>query len=361
MFAQFNRLRLIHSMIVFSIVAVLFVTDASRLSPRRVNAAAPARFPSAPLGTTYNVSTVTELLNAVDLVNSGPGGDTIALAPGTYLLPPGSLLWIFISGDVTFQGDATSPTIIDGGGGDILRTFSASITVRNMTFQNANTAITFDSSGTFRAEGITITGSSSAFNGGDSGGSSIFTNSTIANNGAGIGVGCASLTLTNVTVSDNQIGLSFSSCGDEMRITNSLIVRNALKDCNKDNRAITPIGDASMDSDGTCVAMGFGPGMITQTVPSLVLGLLASNGGPTFTESISTPSVAINAGDNAVCPATDQRGFPRTDGSCDIGAFEAVPVLVLPLLKSQCMNDGWTSYPRFKSQGDCIQFVNTGK
>jgi len=358
---QFTRFRPIHSMIVFAIVAALFTADASRLSPPRVKAAGPARIPLAPSGTTYNVSTVAELLNAVDLVNAGSGGDTIVLAPGTYLLPPGSLLWIFISDDVTFQGDTTSPTIIDGGGGDILRTFSASITVRNITFQNGLTAITFDSPGVFTAEGITITGSSTAFNGGDSGGSSSFTNSTIANNSGGIGMGCASLTLTNVTVSDNQIGLSFSSCGDEMRITNSLIVRNTLKDCNKDNRAITPIGDASMDSDGTCVAMGFGPGMITQTVPSLVLGLLANNGGPTFTESISTPSVAINTGDNAACPATDQRGFPRADGSCDVGAFEAVPVLVLPLLKSQCMNGGWQSYPRFKTQGDCIQFVNTGK
>lgn len=188
MFTQSKRFILIHSIIVFSIVTSLFGAGTWRLGPHRVNAAAPARIPSSPSGTTYNVSTVAELLNAVDLVNAGSGGDTIVLAPGTYLLPPGSLLWIFISGDVTFQGDANSPTIIDGGGGDILRTFSASIKVRNITFQNGLTAITFDSPGVFTAEGITITGSSTAFNGGDSGGSSVFTNSTIANNSGGIGM-----------------------------------------------------------------------------------------------------------------------------------------------------------------------------
>jgi hypothetical protein len=41
--------------------------------------------------------------------------------------------------------------------------------------------------------------------------------------------------------------------------------------------------------------------------------------------SLSPPSPAINAGDNADCPPNDQRGVPRPQGSaCDIGAFEAV-------------------------------------
>jgi hypothetical protein len=145
-----------------------------------------------------------------------------------------------------------------------------------------------------------------------------------------------------------------------MTLTNSLVVRNA-RDCS--GNGITPVGDASIDSDGTCVAMGFGPGLSTHAVLSIVLGALANNGGPTFTESISSPSVAINNGDNAACPPTDQRGFRRQDGQCDIGAFEAaqLPPPPLPFSKSQCMNNGWQNYARFKNQGDCIQFVNTGK
>lgn len=34
-------------------------------------------------------------------------------------------------------------------------------------------------------------------------------------------------------------------------------------------------------------------------------------------------SPAIDSGDNGNCPATDQRGLPRSDGHCDRGAFEA--------------------------------------
>ena len=320
-------------------------------------------FTSQAAATTYNVSTAADLQAAVNSVNSGSGGDVIVLAPGLYSLT-GAL---FIFQAVTIQGDASSASVIDGGGQSIFITFSApSLSVQNLTLQNADTAITYDAPGVFSATGLTITGSNEGFNGGDSGGSGSFTNSTIANNTTGIHVGCASLTLTNVTVSDNVDGVEFSSCGEQMKIVNSLIVRSTptnpfqpAHDCS--GSGITAVGDHSIDSDGTCVAMGFGPGMTTQSVPSLVLGSLANNGGPTMTESISPPSIAINAADNAACPATDQRGFPRNDGACDIGAFEAVPLLVLPLDKNQCKNDGWTTFGVFKNQGECVRFVNTGK
>lgn len=311
-------------------------------------------FSTARAGTTYNVSTVAELENAVNLVNAGSGGDTIVLAPGIYVLT-GTL---FFFRDVTIQGDASSNTTLDGGGGIILETFTASISVQNLTFQNASDAIISDSAGVFTANGVTITQNFFGFEGGDSGGSSFFTNSTIANNTTGIRVDCASLTLTNVTVSDNQTGLDFSSCGEQQTLTNSLVVRNG-RDCS--GNRITPVADASIDSDGTCVLMGFG-GVSTDPVLSIVLGALADNGGPTFTESISKGSVAIDAGDNTPCPPVDQRGIARRDGHCDIGAYEAPLFLPpLPLAKSQCMNGGWQSYARFKNQGDCIQFVNTGK
>jgi hypothetical protein len=57
-----------------------------------------------------------------------------------------------------------------------------------------------------------------------------------------------------------------------------------------------------------------------------MLGPLADNGGPTPTMALLPGSPARDAGDDSVCPATDQRGIRRPQGAaCDIGAFEAVP------------------------------------
>jgi hypothetical protein len=73
----------------------------------------------------------------------------------------------------------------------------------------------------------------------------------------------------------------------------------------------------NLASDSTC------PGF---TVGDPNLGPLQDNGGPTKTMAISAPSAALDqvpAG--AGCPATDQRGLLRPQGSaCDIGAFELV-------------------------------------
>jgi hypothetical protein len=53
------------------------------------------------------------------------------------------------------------------------------------------------------------------------------------------------------------------------------------------------------------------------------LGGLADNGGPTKTVALLEGSPASNAGLDAGCPPTDQRGAPRpVGGQCDIGAFE---------------------------------------
>ena len=53
------------------------------------------------------------------------------------------------------------------------------------------------------------------------------------------------------------------------------------------------------------------------------IGLLADNGGPTQTLALQSGSPAIDGGDDAACPPTDQRGVLRPQGGhCDSGAFE---------------------------------------
>ena len=210
---------------------------------------------------------------------------------------------------------------------------------------------------------------SGAFGGGiaNTVGSLILTNSTISGNtaaniGGGIWTSIATATLTNSTVSGNTAvdegggiftaaensttnlisstltgnsaasgGGILISTGDFPGIvtsTNSLIVNSPSGgNCATEPGAtLTPSGN-NLDTDGSCA--GF-----TQVSPAqLNLDSLASNGGPTQTPALLSPSNAIDTGDQTECDnggiTTDQRGFIRPiDGDddsvaiCDIGSFE---------------------------------------
>ena len=78
----------------------------------------------------------------------------------------------------------------------------------------------------------------------------------------------------------------------------------------------------NLDSGDSC---GFtAPADLRNTDPRL--DTLKDNGGFTPTLALLPGSPAIDAGDNAACPATDQRGVTRPQGAaCDIGAYEAAP------------------------------------
>jgi hypothetical protein len=75
----------------------------------------------------------------------------------------------------------------------------------------------------------------------------------------------------------------------------------------------------NLSSDAACSFSG--AGSLNNVDPKL--GALANNGGPTLTLALLPGSPAIDAGNTASAPATDQRGFPRPAGAAaDIGAFE---------------------------------------
>jgi hypothetical protein len=75
----------------------------------------------------------------------------------------------------------------------------------------------------------------------------------------------------------------------------------------------------NLSSDATCAFTNVGS--LNNSDPKL--GPLANNGGPTLTMSLLRGSPAVDAGDDAVALAEDQRGLPRPIGSAtDIGAFE---------------------------------------
>jgi len=65
-----------------------------------------------------------------------------------------------------------------------------------------------------------------------------------------------------------------------------------------------------------------GTGNIVTTDPGLFP--LGNYGGPTQTHALKPTSVALNSGNNAVAPTTDQRGAARiVDGTVDMGAYES--------------------------------------
>lgn len=163
----------------------------------------------------------------------------------------------------------------------------------------------------------------------DSAGSLTVSNSTFSGNfgglaGGGISAGGA-VTVTSSTFYSNTAGGLVNGGSNVVTVKNTIVANNTSYNC---SGTITSLGH-NLESANTC---GFSAaGDLPNTNP--LVGRLANNGGPTLTHALLPGSSAINAGTNAGCPATDQRGVPRPQfGTCDIGAFEFVVRLYLPLV-----------------------------
>lgn len=148
-------------------------------------------------------------------------------------------------------------------------------------------------------------------------------NSATSYEGEGGGMfnyGIGNPTLTNVTFTGNSatiVGGGISSWSTTPMITNSILWGNTPDQIS--GSATITYSDVQGGWAGTG-NLDLDP----------LLGPLADNGGFTFTHALYPSSPAIDAGDPANCPATDQRGFPRPlDGDglngprCDMGAYEA--------------------------------------
>lgn len=172
----------------------------------------------------------------------------------------------------------------------------------------------------------------------NSGAAVLIENSTISGNqsaasGGGINLGASGTTLDlrHVTITANQAGGSNtaggigSASGTTIHLQQSIIANNiGDHQCSQFNGTWQSLG-YNLASDGTCQLTGTGD--LPNSNP--LLGPLADNGGDTLTHAIGPTSPALDAGDNATCLATDQRGRVRPydgDGdstaTCDIGAYE---------------------------------------
>lgn len=185
--------------------------------------------------------------------------------------------------------------------------------------------------GTLVMTNVTISGNSTTGSSGaglDNEGSTTATNVTINGNqssGEGGGVLNAStgaLAMTNVTIAENiahEDAPGIRNLGSSSAVT----LRNTIvaDGCSGTSTPAVSSQGHNLDAGTSC---GFAEaGDISGKNP--LLGPLQNNGGtielPTM--ALATTSPAVDAGNNAVCPATDERGVPRPHGPvCDIGAFE---------------------------------------
>ena len=192
-------------------------------------------------------------------------------------------------------------------------------------------------SATMRVSNCTITNNSANFYGGgvaNSGRSLEISNCTLTGNsaaGSGGGIyteyGGAEVHISNCTLSGNSADFHGSGIYTQpeasVAITNTILKTGASGE-NLYGGIISHGHNLSNDAAGGDNSHGPGgllnqPGDIRNTDPQI--GPLADNGGLTKTMALLPNSPAINAGNDAVAPPRDQRGYLRS-GTSDIGAFE---------------------------------------
>ncbi len=256
---------------------------------------------------------------------------------------------------------AANSSGINGGG--LLNLGTLTLTNTTVSGNTANA----DGGGIYNGGGSTLTitastlsgnsANSAGRNGGGlfnaSGALATLTNVTVSgdsanNGGGGVFNSGGTATLTNVTLGDNgaTLGGGIFNAAGTATLTNTLVAGSAGGNCG----GVITSGGNNLDDGSTCA---FGAaGDISNRNP--LLGVLANNGGATQTRALSAGSPAIDAGRNAACPATDQRGVARpfpAGGICDIGAFEFRPPVDLAL--------GNTDSHDCARRGDVLSYVIT--
>ncbi len=239
-----------------------------------------------------------------------------------------------------------------GSGGDTTRTGSFGGTSSGAGIVNVG--------GTLAMSNTTITGNLAI--GGDGLHGSFDAGAAGMATGGGIAVTGGSANLTNCTIAGNQVqpGLVFyplfstsvqagQALGGGFSATSvfRLLRNNLVTDNQKHVVMRSALGgplvsttDTASDGSGSVTSLGHNlfttDANITGLVPgdlrnfAAPLGILRDNGGPTQTHALPAGSPAINAGDNAGAPATDQRGASRPQGvNVDIGAYEFSALAIL--------------------------------
>lgn len=334
-------------------------------------------------------------------------GETVIVPAGAYSLSLGSLS-IVQALTVRGAGARTTSVVVAGGSSHVFDVQSAApVTISGLTisaghvtgtgigflhggavYNHAGSALTLDGdaivdtvlektdepSGSVRGAGIANNGTLTIVNSTISGNVEQATGPESGNQGAGVFNSGGTVSIVNSTIAGNsQIASSgaHSSGAAIVNLGTTLDLRNATIAGNAGSAAIDNTGTvnatntlvsnpANGNCSGTITSLGHNlesadecglHASTDQIGKDPMVGALADNGGQTNTLALLAGSPAIDTGDPAACPPTDQRGVPRQPGGCDIGAFEFVP----PIAASNAFKFG--RLKRYKRTGTAILTV----
>lgn len=267
----------------------------------------------------------------------------------------GGGVWNFTGGILNlYQTTVQNNSAYEGGG---INSYGGQVTMQDVNVvgniaTNSHGGGIYHGGGTFNVTNATISGnmaSDAAANGGgiyqNSDDNLTLTNVTLANNQAGFFGGGfyhygRYAVLTNVTIANNLAGAAGDAIYEDspmtvgnpgvVQIANSVIFGSSN---NCDGPAFQSLGNNI--STGSCTALSHGTDQQNYS-GDLLLGPLAFNGGrfimQTYLPQLGSP--LIDAADATQCFATDQRSALRVS-TCDIGAVEygaSTPYLFLPLV-----------------------------
>lgn len=305
---------------------------------------------------------------------AGTGDDTIALKGFYQLTIEGLYENTALTGDLDITDNLTIQGLDAGAtidGNSIDRVFhvyeGVVVTFSGVTIQNGNAPYIEESQGPDEhggGGGIAISGGTIVLR------KSTLTANRASDGGGGIWNVGGTLQVSNTTISGNYTG--DGSGGGIFNYEGTVVLKNATVFANRaefdgagiftwgDGRievvntivAGNTTGEGSADCAGNIVSLGHNiigsatgceyrnaNGDLVGANNSLVdphLGPLQDNGGHTLTHALLPGSPAIDRGNNESCPATDQRGVSRPQGTtCDIGALEASPYTL-------CIERVWT-------------------
>ena len=311
--------------------------------------------------TTVNVGAGGTVKNGVD---ASAAGGTVNLAAATYTLAN----TVVISKNLTVNGAGAANTTVSGNNAVrvLVVNNNSTVNINGLTIANANNinGAGINNSATINITNSTFSSNSVANSGGaifnNVGGTTNITNSTFSSNsvpnGGGAILNNGMTNISNSTFSSNSAdqrgGAIFNNNGStnitnstfssnssnqggaiynigKVTIANSILVGNTATNGSE----VFLVGSGSITSNGyNLVGVNGNAGGFTTTATDLVLAgavstaitALGDYGGATQTFALVPNSPAIDAGNNASAPETDQRGLARiVNGTIDIGSFES--------------------------------------